>query len=78
MSYILDCKNIETAIRRAKKKLIAEVEKNGLYENFGQREVRLIREKFIDISSYTEEMKKRREALNRFDNWAMSYNREER
>ena len=73
MEY-LNCKKVDTAIRRAKKKLIQEAQKNGIYENFGQKEVREIEEKFIDISSYTDEMKQNRRKLKKFDNWCMNYN----
>lgn len=73
MEY-LNCKKVDTAIRRAKKKLIQEAQKRGIYENFGQKEVREIEEKFIDISSYTDEMNQNRRKLKEFDNWCMNYN----
>lgn len=39
------------AIERTKRKLIDKA-KQGLYENFGQKEVRRLEEKYIDISVY--------------------------
>lgn len=68
MNY-LNCKQIETAIRRAKKKLITEAKKNGLYENFGRKEVREIHDKFINLSDYSREMNRNRDLINAFDDW---------
>lgn len=69
MNQLTNCKKIETAISRAEKKLIAEAKKNGLYENFGQREVRIIEDKFIDISDYSQEMNQKRNMLSGFSSW---------
>lgn len=66
---ITNCKNIETAIRRAEKALIAEAKKNGIYENFGQKEVRAIKDKFINISVYNSEMNRKRDLLQGFSKW---------
>jgi hypothetical protein len=49
-------------IRTAKRKLIAKAKKKGLWENFGQKEVR----KLVDEYGYTDEVE-------RFDNWAMTF-----
>ena len=43
---VLNCKNVETAIKRAEKQLIEEAKKNGLYENFGQGYARAIENEF--------------------------------
>jgi hypothetical protein len=72
MRNITGCKKIDTAIRRAEKKLITEAKKNGLYENFGQREVGMIKDKFINISDYSSEMNSNRDKLNAFSNWCSS------
>ena len=64
---------IETAIANAKKKLIAKASKSGLYENFGEKEIRSIEDKYIDISCYTGEMNNRRLALSLFFDWCMNY-----
>lgn len=66
-------KTIKGAINFQKRKLINKAKKQGLYENFGQDEVRAIEEKFIDTSSYTDEMNRNRNLLNEFDNWAMNF-----
>jgi len=66
-------KTIKGAINFQKRKLINRAKKSGLYENFGQDEVRAIEDKFIDISSYTDEMNKNRDLLSGFNNWAMNF-----
>lgn len=53
--------------------LIAKAKKKGLYENFGQEEVRNIEHKFINISSYSEEMNDNRKKLEYFYNWCTDY-----
>jgi len=45
-----------------KKKLIREAKKKGIYENFGQTEVRKLRDKYGSIKEVEE-----------FDNWAMNF-----
>jgi hypothetical protein len=70
----LNCKKIDTAILRAKNFLIEKYNKNGLYENFGQKEVRLIEEKFINTSDYTTEMNNNRNKLQIFNEWCMNFN----
>jgi hypothetical protein len=74
MSYIIKCKNIETAISRAKKFLIEKCKSQGLYENFGQNEVMQIKDKFINISLYNFDENNKRDLLQRFDEWCMNYN----
>lgn len=65
---------LSTAIRNAEKRLISKVKKTGLYENFGQKEVGKLTDKYINSSSYTDEMNSDRERLTAFNNWCMSYN----
>ena len=64
---------IETAIKQYRNKLIKKADSKGLYENFGQTEVRKLEDKFIDISDYTTEMNSNRNLINSFDNWCMNY-----
>ncbi len=73
MKYLTDCKNIETAIHRAKLKLIDKAKKKGLYENFGATESKIIKDHFIDIGDYSEKMNRNRQALQVFENWCSSY-----
>ena len=74
MQNITNCKKIETAIRRAKKMLCRQAKETGIYENFGQNEVRMIDDKFIDISIYTREMNQSRLLLECFNRWCMNFN----
>ncbi len=63
---------IETAITHEKIRLILKAEK-GIYENFGQKEVREIEDKYIDNAKYTSDMNRRRLQLSEFDEWCMNY-----
>lgn len=73
MKKYSNCKKITTAINRAKKSLEKEATEKGVYENFGQKEVDLIRDLFIEISDYSEKMNKMRLELDRFDDWCSVY-----
>ena len=53
--------------------LIDKAKENGIYENFGQEEVRNIRDKFIDLSDYSNKMNDNRNKLDAFDKWCMNY-----
>jgi hypothetical protein len=54
--------NIRTDISKMKSKLIEEAKRKGLYENFGQKEVRMLEDKY----GYTDEVRY-------FDEWAMNF-----
>ena len=73
MENYLNCKRIDTAINRAKKILINRAKANGIYENFGQKEVREIKDKFIDYCDYSTEMNNNRRKVDEFNNWCMEY-----
>lgn len=73
MKSYLNCKKIDTAISRAKDNLINEARNNGIYENFGQNEVREIKDKFIDSCDYSKVMNDNRNKVERFNNWCMEY-----
>ena len=62
-----------SAIAKAKKKLIAQAKKSGVIENFGQKEVRSLEDKYIDSSDYSNDMNKIRIAIEKFDDWCMNY-----
>lgn len=65
---------LETEIKNIKKRLIAKVKAKGIYENFGQNEVRKLKDKHINISDYTDEMNLKRGLIDELDEWSMSYN----
>ena len=73
MENYLNCKRIDTAINRAKKILIDRAKANGIYENFGQKEVREIKDKFIDYCDDSTEMNNNRRKVDGFNNWCMEY-----
>jgi len=66
-------KTLQKDIKRMKKRLIAEANKKGIYENFGDTEVRKLQDKYIDISSYTSEMNAKRQMIDAFADWCMNY-----
>ena len=69
----LNCKKVDTAISRAKDNLTNEARNKGIYESFGQNEVRAIKEKFVDICDYSTEMNGIRSKINGFNEWCMNY-----
>ena len=60
-------------IKTIKNSLRKKVEKNGLYENFGQKEIQKLEDKFINISDYSNEMNSKRALINNFNNWCMTF-----
>ena len=62
------------AITIVKNKLIDKVKKKGIYEDFGQKELNKLKDKYIDIGNYTDEMNNNRELIKEFNDWCMSYN----
>lgn len=66
-------KKVLQDIKRNKNKLISKAKTKGLYENFGVSEVRKLEEKYIDISSYTNEMNAIRKAISDFSYWCMCF-----
>ena len=54
--------NVTTAIKDAKNKLIAKAKAKGLYENFGQKEVRMLEDKYGNTPE-----------VRAFDNWCMNF-----
>lgn len=67
-------KKLKTAIEKSKKQLIEKARKKGIYENFGEKETRELKDKFINSSSFTSEMNEKRQLISNFDNWAMNFN----
>lgn len=65
--------NIDKVLTREQNKLIKKAKTKGLYENFGQKEVRKLEDKFIDPSDYSEEMNKNRRLIQMFSEWCYNY-----
>ena len=61
--------NINKAILTAQNKLIKTAKRKGLYDNFGQKEISKLENKYIDISNYTDDMNKNRELIYNFSNF---------
>lgn len=61
-------------IQKIKKRLIDKASKSGIYENFGQKEISLLHDSYIDISNYSEEMNLKRRLIANFNEWVISYN----
>lgn len=73
MENYLNCKKVDTAINRAKVMLINRAKTSGIYENFGQIEVKEIREKFIKCGDYSMETNKNRNKIFEFECWCINY-----
>lgn len=65
---------ITVDINRLKKNLIDKAKKRGLYENFGQREVGQLREKYIDYESFSKDDGQVWSLISKFNNWCMNFN----
>ena len=66
-------RKIEREIAAIKKKLIAKVKRYGLYENFGQREVRMLEDKYSDYRYGTYEERNLYKLIEDFNEWCMDY-----
>lgn len=60
-------------IDRAKRDLISKAKSGGIYENFGQDEVRQLKDKYSIGSDYSEDGKMCMSMLNAFDEWCMNF-----
>ena len=61
---------MKSDIARIKKQLIAKAKRKGLYENFGQKEVRKLKGKYP--TGYMGEERINMDAIQEFSNWAMN------
>jgi len=57
-------------INNLKKKLIEKAKEKGMYENFGQKEVRKLEDKYRDCE-YRE--REAWDCIRKFDNWCMNF-----
>ena len=62
-------------IANTKQRLIKKVNARGLYENFGQTEVRKLKDKYdyLTLVYGTPEQRRGANFIEEFNNWAMSY-----
>ena len=68
-------KKVETQIRRYERMLIAKAKKKGLYENFGQTEVRQLKNDYHynDLVYGTPKQRKEADKIDAFDRWARTF-----
>jgi len=66
-------KQLISEIKKKKNMLIKRWETKGAYENFGQKEVGKLQDKYIDSSKYTDEMNEVRILIQKFNEWCMNY-----
>ena len=74
---MLNCKKVETALKRAEKQLIKYAKEHGLYENIGQSYARVIRDEFLyskgkDYQSQMEVVYAVQQFANRMTNLSMT------
>lgn len=63
-------------INRQKIRLVDKARRQGLYENFGQKEVQNLKDKY-DYNTLvygTEKERRQAQLINNFDNWCMNFN----
>jgi len=75
-SYLNEGKELVNLGKEAKKiktSLIKKWKSKGGYENFGQKEIKKLEDKYIDISDYSADMKVIRQTIQALDDWAMQY-----
>ncbi len=69
-------KSVMSSIEKVKKSLILKAKSKGIYENFGQKEVRMLKDKFNYTSLVYGSPDERKIAnlIDNFDEWCMDYN----
>lgn len=68
-------KKLSTEIAKNKANLVKKAQKKGLYENFGQREVSILKDKFNynKLVYGSDEDRAQAKELEQFDNWCMTF-----
>jgi len=66
---------IRTDIARAKRRLVAKAKTRGMWENFGDREVRKLKDKhdYLSLRYGCAEDRAKAALLEDFDNWCLNY-----
>ena len=70
---MVDLNKLLVEIEAEKRKLIKKAERKGLYENFGQKEVRMLEDKYISFTDFHYERQLILQALERFSKWCSHY-----
>lgn len=71
---MMEYDKIKKDIEKLKKKLIIKAKKTGIYENFGQKEVSILKDKYSDCI-YTDS--KSWNLIEYFDTWCMDFSDED-
>lgn len=68
-------KTLQREIGKIKARLVKQVLKKGIYENFGQKEVRHLEDKYHynDLVYGNSEQREKAQLIRNFDNWCMVY-----
>lgn len=66
-------KILSKEIAQYKKLLVKKFNEIGIYENFGQDEVRELKDKYSFIYSFYPNQRQLDDLINSFDNWCMNY-----
>lgn len=64
---------VKREIEKRKKALIKKAKSKGLWENFGQDQVRALKEKYADYCYGDDEERKAWDLISQFDEWCMYY-----
>jgi hypothetical protein len=65
--------SIRRQIRQHKQELVAEAERDGLWENFGQDRVRAMRTQYCELRYGTPAERHAYAMIEAFDEWCMNY-----
>ena len=63
---------LKKSIKIYQDRLIKKAQESGIYENFGQKEVGALKDKFSNYDGYMD-MNQRQAIIQEFDNWCMNY-----
>jgi len=66
-------KSLSQEIKKQKTKLIKKAKENGLYENFGQNEINMLVDNYIELYNYSIDMNQKRRLIESFNEWCMTY-----
>ena len=66
-------RNFKNALNRKREKLVKMAREKGIWENFGQKEVMELEDKYIDTSDYSNDMNEIRRILQNFNEELMFF-----
>lgn len=68
-----EVKKARTVINKVKQSLITKAKKNGIYENFGQKEIDILENQYQDFCYGNEEQKIIYHLIEEFTEWCWNY-----